>query len=191
MTILLNGGSDPDSVKFNGSYLTEVIYNGTTVWEKFPPTISGFSFTITDSGTQTLSITASTLTRTSVYQASSSPYRRATYTGTVSGTVYTGYTGIYTNMNKRYIELGTPGTTQYSPTPHDIEIYEIDLPITLNMRDSSSGTQSVQFDYLKYNYSYQQVRREFRQHTAFDTLFWTFPNDSMSFTASITVTYNA
>lgn len=34
MTILLNGGENPNKVFFNGTDLDEVVYNGVTVWDK-------------------------------------------------------------------------------------------------------------------------------------------------------------
>lgn len=45
MTILVNGGSDPRHIRYNGTYLAEVTYNGTTVWESFPSTIDPITVT--------------------------------------------------------------------------------------------------------------------------------------------------
>lgn len=43
MTIIFNGGADPEEVKFNGQDMETVIFNGVTVWEK----VVGVEYTIT------------------------------------------------------------------------------------------------------------------------------------------------
>ena len=50
MTILLNGGSNPYNVKYNNTYLSEVKFNGTTVWEIAPPTLSNFTVSPANNG---------------------------------------------------------------------------------------------------------------------------------------------
>lgn len=43
MTIIFNGGADPEEVKFNGQDMETVIFNGVTVWEK----VVGDQYTVT------------------------------------------------------------------------------------------------------------------------------------------------
>lgn len=144
MSIIVNGGNNPGAVTYNGTSLTKVVFNGTTVWEKqtHPQTLSQFTMAGYNGHVYSLTVRDSSITASASATASYS----CSISGTIEQKMFNNNTSTSTSFG-RY--NSSTGTTTGLPSGYSLSSldYENSINLDINIYEGATKVATVGVDF--------------------------------------------